>query len=216
MKLESVGLLINLRPFNERDCVARIFTREYGVLVGMMRGAVVAKKNRPLVGQVGVATWNARLDTQLGVFHWDAEKNLSVPLMLDSVRLMCMNAAFDILGTLLPERESYQNLYDDTCRLCQKLACGNMDTYLEWEIGLLRELGYALDLSRCSGCGGLDNLCYLSPRTGRAVCADCGAPYRNKLYTLPVNLNVTLRFLEGICTQQGTDVPYMRRVLKMV
>lgn len=216
MKLESVGLLINLRPFNERDCVARIFTREYGVLVGMMRGAVVAKKNRPLVGQVGVATWNARLDTQLGVFHWDAEKNLSAPLMLDSARLMCMNSAFDILGALLPERESYQNLYEGTCALCQKLADGNKGAYLEWEIGLLRELGYALDLSRCSGCGGGDNLCYLSPRTGRAVCADCGAPYRNKLYTLPVNLNVTLRFLEGICTQQGTDVPYMRRVLKMV
>ena len=216
MKLESVGLLINLRPFNERDCVARIFTREYGVLVGMMRGAVVAKKNRPLLGQVGAAVWNARLDTQLGVFHWDAEKNLSAPLMLDSARLMCMNVAFDILGVLLPERESYQTLYDDTCLMCQKLVCGNMGAYLEWEIGLLRELGYALDLSHCSGCGGVENLCYLSPRTGRAVCGDCGAPYVNKLYPLPVNLSVTLRFLESICAQQGVDVPYMRRMLKLV
>ena len=72
MKLESVGILIGLRPFNERDSVARIFTRDYGVLVGMMRGAVVAKKNKPLVGQVGVAMWNARLDSQLGMFHWEA------------------------------------------------------------------------------------------------------------------------------------------------
>lgn len=214
MKLESVGLLINLRPFNERDCIARVFTREYGVLVGMMRGAVVAKKNRPLVGQVGVAVWNARLDTQLGVFHWDAEKNLSAPLMLDSKMLMCMNSAFDILGALLPERESYQTLYDDTCRLCQKLACGNMTAYLDWEIGLLRELGYALDLSHCSGCDGVNNLCYLSPRTGRAVCADCGAPYANRLYPLPVNLNVTLRFLESICMQQDVNVPPMRKMLR--
>lgn len=214
MKMESVGLLINLRPLNERDCIARVFTRDYGVLVGMMRGAVVAKKNRPLVGQVGTVTWNARLDTQLGVFHWDAEKNLSAPLMLDSKRLMCMNAAFDILGALLPERESYQTLYDDTCLLCQNLAGGIKDAYLYWEIGLLRELGYALDLSHCSGCGGVGNLCYVSPRTGRAVCADCGAPYVNKLYPLPVNLNVTLRFLESVCTQQGIDVPPMRKMLR--
>ena len=216
MKLESVGLLINLRPFNERDCVARIFTRDYGVLVGMMRGAVVAKKNRPLVGQVGAVTWNARLDSQLGVFHWDAEKNLVAPLMLDSARLMCMNVAFEILGVLLPERESYVSLYEDTCVLCQKLADGNLGAYLEWEIGLLRELGYALDFSRCSGCGTTDDLCYLSPRTGRTVCADCGAPYVNKLYSLPVNLNATLRFLESVCSQQGVEVPYMRKMLKLI
>jgi len=215
MKLESVGLLINLRPFNERDCVARIFTREYGVLVGMMRGAVVAKKNRPLVGQVGVATWNARLDTQLGVFHWDAEKNLSAPLMLDSARLMCMNSAFDILGALLPERESYQNLYEGTCALCQKLADGNKGAYLEWEIGLLRELGYALDLSCCAGCGAVNGLAYISPRTGRAVCAGCGAPYADKLYKLPINLGVTGRFLESVCVAQGGQMPVMRKMLKI-
>lgn len=216
MKLESSGLLINLRPFNERDCLARIFTRDHGVLVGMMRGAVVAKKNRPLLGQVGFAVWNARLDTQLGVFHWDAEKNLAAPLMMDSGRLMCMNAAFEILSALLPERESYTALYDSTCVLCQRLANGEKNAYLEWEISVLRELGYALDLSRCSGCGVTENLCYVSPRTGRAVCADCGAPYVNKLYPLPVNLNVTLRFLESICMQQGVDVPHMRKMLKLI
>ena len=84
MKLESNGILISLRPFNERDALAHIFTRDYGVVVGMMRGAVVAKKNKPLVGQMGVMSWNARLDSQLGVFHWDAEKNLAAPIMLNS------------------------------------------------------------------------------------------------------------------------------------
>ncbi len=70
MKLESNGILIGLRPFNERDAIARVFTRDFGVLVGMMRGANVAKKNRPLVGQVGAATWNARLDSHLGIFNY--------------------------------------------------------------------------------------------------------------------------------------------------
>ena len=216
MKLESNGILIGLRPFNERDAIARVFTRDFGVLVGMMRGANVAKKNRPLVGQVGGAIWNARLDSQLGMFHWDAEKNLSASVMMNSDALMRLNSAFEILGTLLPEREEYSILYDETLVLLGALACGDVGAYLTWEINLLRDLGYALDLSRCSGCGATETLNYLSPRTGRAVCDTCAAPYVDRLYKLPVNLNTTLRFLENICMQQGVAVPQMRRMIKNV
>lgn len=216
MKLESNGILIGLRAFNERDAIARVFTRDFGVLVGMMRGANVAKKNRPLVGQVGEAIWNARLDSQLGMFHWDAEKNLSASVMMNSDALMRLNSAFEILGTLLPEREEYSILYDETLVLLGALACGDVGAYLTWEINLLRDLGYALDLSRCSGCGATETLNYLSPRTGRAVCDTCAAPYVDRLYKLPVNLNTTLRFLENICMQQGVAVPQMRRMIKNV
>lgn len=212
MKLESNGVLISLRPFNERDCLARIFTRDYGVVVGMMRGAVVAKKNKPLVGQMGNMSWNARLDSQLGTFHWEAEKNMSASLMLNPSALMAMNAAFSLIDALLPEREPYPVLYDETLRLLS----GDLERdYLNWEISLLRELGYALDLSHCSGCGGTDDLHFLSPRTGRAVCDKCAAPYIDKLYKLPVNLSVTGRFLESICIQQGAEIPVMRRMLKI-
>ncbi len=214
MKLESDGILIGLRPFNERDAVARIFTRDFGVLVGMMRGAVVAKKNKPLLGQMGVATWNARLDSQLGQFHWDAEKNLSAKLIVMPDMLAFMNAAFELIGLLLAERESYSRLYDETIELMTALGQGDTGAYLKWEINLLRELGYALDLSKCSGCGKKTELNYLSPRTGRAVCDDCAAPYINKLYKLPVTQAVTMRFLESVCAQQGTTLPIMRRILK--
>ena len=76
MKFESVGILISLRPFNERDAIARIFSRDFGIMVGMLRGAIVAKKNKPLIGQFGNFSWNARLDSALGVFHWEPERNL--------------------------------------------------------------------------------------------------------------------------------------------
>ena len=216
MKLESEGILISLRPFNERDAIARVFTRDFGVLVGMMRGANVARKHRPLVGQVGVVSWNARLDSQLGMFHWEAEKNLSASIMMNSGALLCMNSAFEILATLLPEREEYSVLYDETLDLLGALSRGNVVAYLAWEINLLRDLGYALDLSRCSGCGAADFLNYLSPRTGRAVCDKCAAPYIDRLYKLPVDLNTTLRFLENICMQQGVSVPQMRCMIKNV
>lgn len=215
MVLESVGILISVRPFNERDAIARIFTRDCGIVVGMMRGAIVAKKNKPLVGQVGQMSWNARLDSQLGVIHWVAEKNVAAELMLDYNKLNLMNSAFELLGALLPERESYQKLYDDTVALMSQLAQNQTNQYLNWEMSLLRELGYALDLSHCSGCGITNDLHYISPRTGRAVCAKCAQPYLDKLYKMPLNLGITYKFLERICMQQGVKMPVSRGMIKI-
>lgn len=215
MQIESVGILINLYPFSERDMVARIFTKDAGVLVGLLRGAVIAKKNKPLLGQYGNVCWNARLDSQLGVFHWESEKNLSVKLMLNSDSLKIMNAVFSLIYTLIPERESYENLYQRTLNLLQKLPDSESpyDLYLNWEMGLLGDLGYALDLSKCSGCGRTDNLCYISPKTGRAVCCDCGLPYKDKLYKMPVSLNILGHFIDNICAVQGVEIPIARKIL---
>ena len=214
MTLESNGILIALRPFGERDSVARIFTSDFGVLCGMMRGAQIARKNKPLVGQFGAVAWNARLDSQLGAFHWDAEKNLAATLMMSAETLAYMNSAFALVAALLPEREQYRALYDETLDLLHGLTGASpYDVYLRWEISLLRELGYALNLNACSGCGTHDNLEYLSPRTGRAVCANCGAPYAERLYKLPMNLDLTRRFLERACMFQGVDLPAARRMI---
>lgn len=215
MKLESDGILISLRPFDEKNAVAHIFSRDHGVMAGMLRGALTAKSNRPLVGQIGAVTWNARLDSALGVFHWESDKNLSVPLMMNSEKLMFMNAAFDLIGTMLPEREAYIKLYDATIEMLHKLATAQSaaDTYLYWETELLGELGYALDLSHCSGCGRTSDLIYLSPKTGRAVCNSCGAPYAAKLYKLPVDLDTTGFFLEKICGDMGIALPAFRAMI---
>ena len=142
MQIETNGILVNLRAFSERDCVAHIFTRDNGILVGMLRGAVVAKKNKPLVGQVGHLSWNARLDSQLGVFHFENEKNLSAPLMLNANLLKIMNAVFSLIVALVPERESYEHLYQKTFDLLSNLPTAEKpyDLYLNWEMDLLRVL----------------------------------------------------------------------------
>ncbi|MBO7645229.1 MAG: DNA repair protein RecO [Alphaproteobacteria bacterium] len=214
MQIETNGILINIRPFSERDAIAHIFTRDNGVLVGLMRGANVARKNKPLIGQVGGVSWNARLDSQLGVFHFEPEKNLAAPLMMNNDLLKIMNAVFALIYTLIPERESYENLYCETMGLLQNVANTEkpFDLYLNWEISLLKDLGYALDLTKCSGCGKTNNLVYLSPKTGRSVCADCGEPYRDKLYKIPLTLLVTKRFLTGICDAQNVSLPNARKI----
>ena len=217
MKFESIGILISLCPFGERDCVARIFTYDNGMLIGTMRGGQIARKNRPLVGQIGMVSWNARLNSQLGVFHWEADKNLVAPLMCSHKKLMFVNCAFDLIATLLPERVAYTDLYNETYNWLNGLADVACETsYLNWEISLLRELGYALDLSRCSGCGCVDDLKYLSPKTGRAVCCQCGTPYVGRLYDLPLNLTITAKFISGACAEQGVRVPMTREMLNNI
>jgi len=210
MKLESVGIIVAMRPFGERDAVAHIFTQDFGVLSGMLRGAVVAK-NKPMVGQMGAVAWGARLESQLGVFHFEAQKNLSVAAMMDNKNLAYMNSMFALLVALLPEREAYQNLYAATIETVSGVSA---ESYLQWELVLLRELGYALDLSRCANCGRTDDLVFLSPKTGRAVCKNCGAPYADKLFRLPVNLGITLRFLENACRGLDVSVPNYRIFLQ--
>ena len=217
MNLESNGILIELRPINNHDSLARIFTRDFGVMSGVMRAGAIRAKGKPLVGQIGMATWNARLDSQLGTFHWDAEKNLAAPLMSDSKKLMLMNSMFSLLGVLLPERERYDALYDETIGLLTTLAATTTpatDIYLGWEVNLLRELGYALDLHACAGCGATDNLTHLSPRTCRAVCEKCAAPYADRLYSLPLTLNTTRQLLDYVCGQQGITLPLGRRMIR--
>ena len=216
MKLESVGILIEQKPLSERDSLARIFTRDYGVMTGVMRGAVVAKKNRPLIGQVGAVSWNARLDSQLGVFHWEATRNMAAHVMADAYRLGMLTAAFALLAALLPEREKYDALYDETIEFLARLpvAPRAADAYLWWEESLLRDIGYALDLKSCAGCGGHENLNYLSPRTCRAVCDTCAAPYVGRLYRLPMTLDTGRRLLEHIFTAQGGVMPPARQILR--
>lgn len=203
-----------MRPFDEKNAIAQIFSRGYGVMSGMMRGAVVARTNKPLVGQFGNVSWNARLDSALGVFHWEPEKNLAAPIMANAESLAVMNAAFDLISLLLPERESYEKMYDDTLNMLNNLQTESpTNEYLKWETKLLRELGYALDLGHCSGCGCTTNLNYISPKTGRAVCDDCAAPYISHIYKLPLNLNTTLKFLEKICVEMGVNIPYTRKMI---
>ena len=215
--MESVGILIALRPIGERDSVARIFTHDYGLLTGMLKGAQTNKKNKPLIGQLGEISWNARLDSQLGVFHWEAEKNLVAKSIWVKNSLEFINCAFELIDVLLPERECYENLYESTLILLEKLHSDDpIKAYTNWEVKLLQDLGYALDLTSCSGCGCKNNLKFLSPKTGRAVCETCAIPYIDRLYKLPLTLDVTGRFIQAICDGQCVKMPFSRKLLKKI
>jgi len=202
MKLESVGIIVELRPFGERDLIGKVFTQGYGVLCGMFKAGQVSK-SKPQVGQMGRVSWNARLEAQLGAFHFENEKNLIAGIFGDAAELARASAAFALLAAMLPEREAYPALYMDTLAL----AAGAF-SYLDWEIHLLAEMGYAMALGSCGNCGTEDNLEFISPKTARAICAECGRPFTDKLFKMPLTLETTKYFLSQIA-----DLPVARNLI---
>ena len=91
------------------------------------------------------------------------------------------------LVQLVAEREAHERLYDAMVLVLESLESENHWPALlvRWELGLLEELGFGLDLSRCASTGTQDDLIYVSPKSGRAVSGMAGEPYRDKLLTLP-------------------------------
>ena len=204
MKLEGAGIIIEIKPFDDRDCTARIFTDAHGVLCGIFRGGLTAK-TKPLLGQFGQVSWNARLESHLGQFHFENERNMTAGFFNTPDKLKFANACLALLATMLPERERYKRLWDETLIL---LTEANRDEYLKWELCLLAELGYGLSLERCGNCGRTADLQYISPKTGRAVCGTCGDGWRDKMFKMPADLGTTGHFLE-----QVRELPPARRII---
>jgi DNA repair protein RecO (recombination protein O) len=210
MKLESEGIVIDLRPFGERDLLGRVFTADFGVLCGIFKAGQIAR-SRPLMGQLGRVSWSARLDSQLGAFHFESEKNLAALLFGSHDALKYAQSCFALLAAFMPEREACRKLYAATISFLAREAQASAARagispfdYVSWELTLLSELGYGLALDRCGNCGAAESLAYISPKTGRAICAKCGAPHKDKLFRMPVALDATKYFLSQIA---GLPVP---------
>jgi len=107
--------------------------------------------------------------------------------MNDRLSLAGLNAVCAMAREALPEREAHSDVFDAFAVLVENLHDQDIwpALYVKWEAGLLSSMGYGLDLSRCAATGSLENLTFVSPRSGRAVSTDAAQPYRDKLYELP-------------------------------
>jgi DNA repair protein RecO (recombination protein O) len=137
-------------------------------------------------GNLVMAGWSSRVDGGLGSFSIEPERAITAPLMGDPLRLGALLSACALSEQILPERESHPALFHGLLALLDTLegeAWGA--AYVMWEIALMREMGFGLDLSRCAGGGDAGTLAYISPKSGCAVSAEKGEPYKDKLLPLP-------------------------------
>jgi DNA repair protein RecO (recombination protein O) len=192
MQWSDEGVVLGVRPHGETAAVLELFTRRHGRHLGLVHGGR-SRKLRPVlqVGNHVEATWKARLADNLGHFALELRRGFAARLMDDAAALAAMTS-MAALARLLPERDPHPNLYEITQFVLGYLDQGAVWPALlvRWELALLDELGFGLDLAACAATGTSADLLYVSPRSGRAVSAGAGEPYKDRLLALP-------RFLRG-------------------
>lgn len=187
MKWQGEGVILSVRRHGENSVLASILTREHGRHAGMVR---LSSRNRSFLqpGNAVQASWSARLPEHLGAFQIELVNSPIARFMNDSLRLAAMTSLLGMLDRLLAERHLYPSIYDMTRELIEKLTINAPEwlrDYAVFELKLLEILGYGLDLSRCVATGSLQDLVYVSPKSGCAVSRQAGLPYKDKLFELP-------------------------------
>ncbi|MFC0246570.1 DNA repair protein RecO [Falsochrobactrum ovis] len=193
MEWRDEGIILGTRRHGETSAIVEVMTLMHGRHMGVVRGGR-SRRMQPLLqpGNHVDLTWWARLDEHLGSFtieplSFAAARLIETPAALYGIQLAAAHLR------LLPERDPHGGLYE-TLRLIidhfdDAFAAGEL--LLRFEVMLLEELGFGLDLKACAATGSHENLIYVSPKSGRAVSADAGAPWADKLLPLPAFVNNT-------------------------
>ncbi|HEY9057894.1 MAG TPA: DNA repair protein RecO [Aurantimonas sp.] len=190
MEWREEAIVLGVRRHGETSVIAEVMTRERGRHLGLVRGGR-SRKQQPVLqpGNSVAIHWRARLDEHMGAF-------LIEPLELRAARLMENGIGLNGVQLvaahlrLLAERDPHARLYDGLAVIVDHLDEPDKaaELMLRFEIALLEELGFGLDLERCAATGRRDDLVYVSPKSGRAVSREAGEPWRDKLLPLPAFL----------------------------
>jgi DNA repair protein RecO (recombination protein O) len=183
------AIVIGARRFGENDAVADVFSDTRGRMSGLVYGGTSRKKKSALEpGSIIDAQWRARSDGALGHFETLEPVGLGPGFLMDDAgALLAVASLTGLLRDAIVEHQAYPTLFEATtlmlAALEQKAAWPA--AYVRWELGLLAETGYGLDLSVCALTGTTEELAWVSPKTGRAASLDAGMPYADKLLVLP-------------------------------
>lgn len=187
MEWRDEGVILSVRRHGETSAIAEILTAGHGRVMGLVRGGR-SKQQRPVLqaGNAVQAVWRARLEEQLGTFTLEPLELRAGAIMEEPFRLAGL-ATLTGLAQLLPEREPHPRLYQALRIVLDAIADDEVWPALlvRWELGLMDELGFGLDLSKCAATGRRDALLYVSPKSGKAVSAEAGEPFRDRLFHLP-------------------------------
>lgn len=190
MNIETPAIVCALRTHAEHGAVVRLMTPNDGLQAAYVRGAR-GRRMRPVLiaGNLVQARLRSRTEEQLA--HAEIELTHSrAPLLSEPLPAAAIDWVTALTAAALPEAQPYPRLYDALGALLALIeaapsATGWASLLVRYELLLLAELGFGLDLNRCAVTGSNDELVAVSPRSGRAVSAAEAEPYAGKLLTLP-------------------------------
>ncbi len=191
MQWQDDAIILSARKFGEGSAIVTLLSAEHGVYRAMVR-SISGKKNRAIyqAGNVVEATWTGRLSEQLGSFSAEVSGAFSALVLSSNINLLALCSACALVERCLPEREPHPHMFMILSEFLEQLVSGEdwAIMYVQFELELLQELGFGLDLSVCAATGEVDDLIYVSPRSGRAVSRTAGEPYHAKMLPLPAFL----------------------------
>ncbi|HJW40364.1 MAG TPA: DNA repair protein RecO [Rhizomicrobium sp.] len=190
MEWTDDAIVLSARPHGETSAILEALTRAHGRHLGLVRGGASRKSKSVLQpGNSLHLHWRARLGEHLGNFTVEPAKARAGDMLESREALIGLNAFAAVASAALPEREVHAPVFEAATVLLDAIQVSDFAhwgaLYIRWEAGLLEELGFGLDLMRCASTGGTEDLIYVSPKSGRAVSASAGAPYRGRLLVLP-------------------------------
>ncbi len=204
MEWHDEGTLLSVRQHGETSAIIEVFTALHGRHAGVVRGGV-SRRIAPIL-QPGAQldlTWRARLDEHIGTFKVEPIRSRAAAVMGDRLALAGLGSITALLTFVLPEREPHPALYARTQRLLDALGEGDtwVADYLLWELSLLEDMGFGLDLSRCAVTGSTQELIYVSQKSGRAVSRQGAGDWADRLLPLPP----ALRGVAGDAPGEATE-----------
>ena len=189
MEWRDEGALIAMRLHGESAAIIEVFTAAHGRHAGVVRGG--GSRRMAAMLQPGTQLqvhWQARLDEHLGTFVVEPLGSRAA-ILSDRLALAGLNSICALLHLALPERDPHPALWVKTVALLDLLTAGDWPpAYLRWELELLDELGFGLDLGSCAVTGSREDLAFVSPRTGRAVSRAAAGEWEARLLPLPPSL----------------------------
>ncbi|MBI5131794.1 MAG: DNA repair protein RecO [Rhodopseudomonas palustris] len=187
MEWSDEGIILGVRRHGEAGAIVELLTRGHGRHLGMVRGGA-SSRMRPLLqpGNSVLAVWRARLDEHLGYYQLEGTR-MRAATMLASSHAVYGITHLASLARLLPERDPHEDIFEMLERTLDDFDdVGDAATHLiRFELAMLAELGFGLDLSACAATGATADLIYVSPKSGSAVSRTAGEPWRDKLLRLP-------------------------------
>ena len=190
MEWRDEGVVIGLKRLGESSAVLETMTRAHGRHLGLVRGARSPKFAAALQpGNTIGLVWRARLDEHLGYYVIEGTR-LRAATVLASSHAVYGITHLASLARLLPERDPHEDIYEMLDRTLDDFdEIGEAAIHLvKFELAMLAELGFGLDLENCAATGQTTDLIYVSPKSGGAVSRSAGEPYRDRLLRLPAFL----------------------------
>ncbi len=190
MDWSDEAIVLSIRTHGETSAILEALTREHGRHLGLVYGWSSAKRRAVLQpGNTVQVKWRARIAEHLGSYTAEPVRLRAGDMFEARASLIGLNAFVSIAGAVLPEREPHGPAFEGANLLLETIPAHGFEiwgkVFAHWELALLEELGFGLDLSSCAGTGSTENLVYVSPRSGRAVSQQAGEAYHDKLLTLP-------------------------------